>query len=45
MRPDELVSLLIPHTDVRTVDVERVALWAEVGEERLDPVQLLSPRF
>jgi radical SAM family uncharacterized protein/radical SAM-linked protein len=44
VRPDELVSLLIPHADVRTVDVERIALWADASGERQDPVQLLSPR-
>ena len=44
VRPDELVALLIPDVDPRTVDVERVMLWAESGGRRLDPLSLLSSR-
>ncbi|HEV2105082.1 MAG TPA: TIGR03936 family radical SAM-associated protein, partial [Candidatus Eisenbacteria bacterium] len=43
-RPDDLVGLLFPGSDPRTVDVERTELWAERGGERLDPLRLLSPR-
>jgi hypothetical protein len=42
VRPDELVGLLIPESDPRTADVERIALWAEPGGRRLDPFALLS---
>jgi radical SAM family uncharacterized protein/radical SAM-linked protein len=42
VRPDELVSLLVPEADVRGVDVERVGLWTERGGRRLDPLELLS---
>ncbi len=44
VRPDELVSLLVPEADARGVDVERVRLWAERGGRRLDPLELLSAR-
>jgi len=44
VRPDELVALLIPTADPRTTDVERVALWAEIGGRRLDPLALLNAR-
>ena len=44
VRPDELVTLLIPHADARTTDIERVELWAEVGGRRLNPLELLSVR-
>jgi radical SAM-linked protein len=44
VRPEELVSLLIPSGDARTVDIERRALWAEVGDRRLDPLALLTAR-
>ncbi|MBI1795742.1 MAG: TIGR03960 family B12-binding radical SAM protein [Candidatus Eisenbacteria bacterium] len=44
VRPEELVAILIPPGDVRTLDVERIALWAEVGGRRLDPLGLLGPR-
>ncbi len=43
-RPDDVVGLLFPSTDPRTVDVERTELWAVLGEDRLDPMQLLTPR-
>jgi radical SAM family uncharacterized protein/radical SAM-linked protein len=38
-RPDELVSLMIPHADCRTLDIERVRLWANSGDQRLDPLE------
>jgi hypothetical protein len=41
-RPEEVVALLVPHSDPRTTDVERVMLWAEVGSRRLDPLALLG---
>ncbi|HEY2955909.1 MAG TPA: TIGR03960 family B12-binding radical SAM protein [Candidatus Eisenbacteria bacterium] len=43
-RPEELVALLVPHADPRTTDVERVMLWAEAGDRRLDPLALLAAR-
>ncbi len=43
-RPEDIVALLFPAADPRTVDVERTELWAERGEDRLDPMQLLTPR-
>ena len=43
-RPDDVVALLFPGTDPRTVDVERTAMWTERGDERFDPMQLLTPR-
>ena len=42
VRPDEVVALLLPEADPRTVDVERVRLWAEGSGRRLDPLELLS---
>jgi radical SAM-linked protein len=42
VRPDELLSLLLPQVDPRTADVERVVLWAEPGGHRLDPLALLD---
>ena len=45
VRPDEIVRLLIPDGDARTVDVERVMLWANFSGRRLDPIQLLSTEF
>jgi radical SAM family uncharacterized protein/radical SAM-linked protein len=42
VRPDELVALLLPGSDPRTVDVERIALWAETDGRRLDPLALLE---
>jgi radical SAM family uncharacterized protein/radical SAM-linked protein len=42
-RPDDLIGLLVPEADPRTVDVERTALWAERGGERCEPLRLLSP--
>jgi len=44
VRPEELVALLIPSGDVRTLDVERTALWTESGDRRLDPLALLGMR-
>jgi radical SAM-linked protein len=44
VRPDELVSLMIPNADPRTLDVERAMLWAVSGGQRLDPLDLLSVR-
>lgn len=43
-RPDDVMALLIPNADPRTVDVERTELWCEVNGERQDPLRLLSPR-
>jgi len=43
-RPDDLLGLLVPESDPRTVDVERTALWAEREGERCEPLRLLSPR-
>jgi len=43
-RPDDLIGLLVPEADPRTVDVERTALWAERGGERWEPLRLLTPR-
>jgi hypothetical protein len=42
VRPDELVALLLPGCDPRTVDVERIALWAETDGRRLEPLELLG---
>ena len=42
VRPDEVVALLLPQADARSVDVERVGLWAERAGRRLDPLELLS---
>jgi len=42
-RPDDLLGLLVPEADPRTVDVERTALWAERGGERMGPLRLLTP--
>ena len=44
VRPDEVVALLFPQQDARTVDIERMALWREVNGERLDPLALLTVR-
>ncbi len=41
-RPDDVVGLLFPELDPRTVDVERTEMWVERGNDRLDPMQLLS---
>jgi hypothetical protein len=41
-RPDELVALLIPAADPRTLDIERVMLWKRDGGRRQDPLALLS---
>ncbi len=45
VRPDEVVELLIPNSDVRTIDIERVMLWADASGRRLDPIALLSTEF
>ena len=44
VRPDDLVALLFPGADVRTVDVERTALWALAAGRRLDAFELLGAR-
>ena len=44
VRPDDLVALLFPGADVRTVDIERTALWAVVDGRRLDALELLGAR-
>jgi radical SAM-linked protein len=44
VRPDDLVALLFPGADARTVDVERTALWAVVEGRRLDGLELLGAR-
>jgi hypothetical protein len=44
VRPEELVAILLPSGDVRTLDVERTALWTESGGRRLDPLALLGAR-
>ncbi|TMQ63032.1 MAG: DUF2344 domain-containing protein, partial [Candidatus Eisenbacteria bacterium] len=41
-RPEELLGFLLPACDVRAADIERIALWAEVGERRFGPFELLS---
>jgi radical SAM family uncharacterized protein/radical SAM-linked protein len=41
-RPDEIVAMMFPDTDIRSLDVERMQMWAEVGEQRLDPLALLQ---
>jgi hypothetical protein len=43
VRPEEIVALLLPGPDPRTVDIERTELWAEQRGTRLDPLELLSP--
>jgi hypothetical protein len=42
VRPDELVALLLPNADARTVDIERVMLWADRDGRRIDPLALLG---
>jgi len=44
VRPEELVAILVPSGDVRTLDVERTALWTEADGRRLDPLALLGAR-
>ena len=44
VRPEELVALMLPSGDVRTLDVERTALWTESSGRRLDPLALLGAR-
>ncbi len=41
-RPDDVVGLVFPDLDPRTVDVERTEMWVERGNVRLDPMQLLA---
>ena len=41
-RPEELVAVLVPGSDPRITDVERVMLWAESDGRRLDPLALLG---
>ncbi|HEY6867371.1 MAG TPA: TIGR03960 family B12-binding radical SAM protein, partial [Candidatus Eisenbacteria bacterium] len=45
VRPDEVVALLFPGGDARTIDIERVMLWADASGRRLDPLALLSAEF
>jgi len=44
VRPDEILSLLVPEADARTTDVERTRLWTESGGRQLDPLELLGAR-
>jgi len=44
VRPDDLVALLFPDADVRTVDIERTCLWAVVNGRRLEALELLGVR-
>jgi radical SAM-linked protein len=44
VRPDDLVALLFPGADPRTVDVERTGLWAVVDGRRLEALELLGAR-
>ena len=44
VRPDEVVALLFPEQDSRTVDIERTGLWRVVNGKRLDPFALLTVR-
>jgi radical SAM family uncharacterized protein/radical SAM-linked protein len=44
VRPEELVAALLPTGDVRTLDIERTALWSDAGGRRLDPLALLAVR-
>ena len=43
-RPDDMLGLLIPEADPRTVDIERTALWADRDGERCEPFAMLTPR-
>ena len=43
-RPDDLVALLFPGLDPRTVDVERTGLWVEREGHRFDPMEALQLR-
>jgi radical SAM-linked protein len=42
VRPEEIVALLLPGQDPRTVDIERTRLWTELGDRTLDPIELLA---
>lgn len=42
-RPDELVGLMFPEAPSPSLDVERVALWADLQGRRTDPLGLLDP--
>jgi len=44
VRPEDLVALLFPGADVRTVDIERTLLWVVSNGRRLDPLELLGAR-
>jgi radical SAM-linked protein len=44
VRPEEIVALLLPGQDSRTVDIERTALWAERDGRPVGPLELLAPR-
>jgi len=43
-RPDDLLGVLFPESDPRTVDIERTELWVMHGDERIDPLTALAPR-
>ncbi len=43
-RPDDVVGLLFPGLDPRTVDVERTGLWVEREGHRFDPMEALQLR-
>jgi radical SAM family uncharacterized protein/radical SAM-linked protein len=42
IRPEELLTELLPEADPRGADVERIALWSEPHGRRLDPFELLT---
>jgi radical SAM family uncharacterized protein/radical SAM-linked protein len=42
VRPEELLSELLPEADCRSADVERAALWSEVDGVRRDPLEMLT---
>ena len=44
VRPEEILSVLLPAGDPRTADIERMTLWSEATGRRLDPLELLFVR-
>ncbi|NOT35635.1 MAG: TIGR03960 family B12-binding radical SAM protein [Candidatus Eisenbacteria bacterium] len=44
VRPEELMTRILPEGDARTLDVERAALWLEHDGRRLDAFELLTLR-
>lgn len=42
VRPDDLMAILFPESDARTLDVERTQLWVDRDGRRLDPLAMLS---